>query len=84
MAMSSGKVNSTELVAALINQKDDLVSGILHAQDEIDGSATILLLTQDGSIIAARDKVGRLPAPIGQSEDGCCVSFDSFAYHKLG
>ncbi len=83
MAMSSGKVNSTELVAALINQKDDLVSGILHAQDEIDGSATILILNKD-SIIAARDKVGRLPVLIGQSEDGCCISFESFAYHKLG
>ena len=83
MAMSSGKVNSTELVAALINQKDDLVSGILHAQDEIDGSATILILNKDG-IIAARDKVGRLPVLIGQSEDGCCISFESFAYHKLG
>ena len=83
MAMSSGKVNSTELVAALINQKDDLVSGIRHAQEEIDGSATFLLLDQDG-IIAARDRMGRLPVLIGQSETGCCVSFESFAYHKLG
>ena len=84
MAMSSGKVNSSELVAALINQKDDIVSGILHAQDEIDGSATILILSQDGSILAARDKLGRLPVLIGQNEEGCCVSFESFAYHKLG
>ncbi|MGN1004481.1 MAG: amidophosphoribosyltransferase [Oscillospiraceae bacterium] len=83
MAMSSGKVNSTELVAALINQKNDLVSGIRHAQDEIDGSATILILSQDG-IIAARDALGRLPVLIGQNEEGCCVSFESFAYHKLG
>ena len=83
MAMSSGKVNSTELVAALINQKDDLVSGIRHAQDAIEGSATILLLTKD-SIIAARDKLGRLPVLIGQNAEGCCVSFESFAYQKLG
>jgi len=83
MAMSSGKVNSSELVAALINQKENLVSGILHAQDEIDGSATILILNKDG-IYAARDKMGRLPVLIGQGEDGCCVSFESFAYHKLG
>ena len=83
MAMSSGKVNSTELVAALINQKDDIISGIRHAQDEIDGSATILILSKNG-IIAARDKLGRLPVLIGQNEDGCCVSFESFAYHKLG
>ncbi len=83
MAMSSGKVNSTELAAALINQKDDLVSGILHAQELIDGSLTLLVLTKDG-IIAARDRLGRLPVLIGQNEDGCCVSFESFAYHKLG
>ena len=83
MAQSNGKVNASELIAALINQKDDLVSGILHAQDMIEGSATILLLTPDG-LIAARDKVGRLPILIGQAEDGCCVSFESFAYHKLG
>ena len=83
MAMSSGKVNSSELVAALINQKDDIVSGILHAQEMIDGSLTLLVLTKDG-IIAARDRLGRLPVLIGQNEDGCCVSFESFAYHKLG
>ena len=83
MAMSSGKVNSTELTAALINQADDLISGIRHAQDLIDGSATILILTKD-EIIAARDKLGRLPVLVGQNEEGCCVSFESFAYHKLG
>ena len=83
MAMSSGKVNNTELVAALINQKDDLVSGILHAQDLIQGSATILILTPD-CILAARDKLGRLPVLVGKSEDGHCISFESFAYHKLG
>ena len=83
MAMSSGNVNATELTAALINQKDDLVSGILHAQELIKGSATILILTKDG-IIAARDKMGRLPVLIGQNEHGCCVSFESFAYQKLG
>ena len=84
MAMSSGKVNTTELVAALINQKDDFVSGIKHAQESIDGSLTLLIITQDGQIIAARDKVGRLPVLIGKSDDGFCISFESFAYHKLG
>ena len=83
MAMSSGKVNSTELVAALINQCDDLVSGIRHAQESIDGSCTILILTPE-CILAARDRLGRLPVLIGQDADGCCVSFESFAYHKLG
>ena len=83
MAMSSGAVNATELVAGLINQKDSLVEGIRHAQDVIEGSATILILTGDG-IIAARDRLGRLPVLVGKNEDGCCVSFESFAYHKLG
>ena len=83
MAMSSGKVNTTELTAALINQKDNLVDGIRHAQEVIDGSCTILLLTESG-LIAARDKLGRLPMLVGQNLDGCCVSFESFAYHKLG
>ena len=84
MAMSSGKVNNTELTAALINQKDDLVSGILHAQELIRGSMTLLILTEKGEIYAARDRLGRLPVHIGQNGDGCCVSFESFAYHKLG
>ena len=83
MAQSSGKVNASELTAALINQKNSLVEGIRHAQEVIDGSATILLLTKDG-IIAARDKLGRLPVLVGKNEDGCCVSFESFAYQKLG
>lgn len=83
MAMSSGSVNTTELTAALINQCDDLIAGIHHAQEVIDGSCTILLLTGD-SIIAARDRLGRLPVLVGQNPDGFCVSFESFAYHKLG
>ncbi len=84
MAMSSGKVNSTELVAALINQKDDFVSGIRYAQQKVDGSLTLLIMTRDGGIIAARDAVGRLPVLIGRDAHGHCVSFESFAYHKLG
>ena len=83
MAMSSGKVNASELTAALINQKDSLVEGILHAQEVIDGSMTILLLTKEG-IIAARDALGRLPVLIGKDDEGHCVSFESFAYQKLG
>ena len=83
MAMSSGRVNATELAAALINQKDDLVSGILHAQEMIQGSLTLLILTERGEIIAARDRLGRLPVLIGKNDEGCCVSFESFAYHKL-
>ena len=83
MAMSSGKVNDCELTAALINQKDSLVEGIRYAQQVIDGSSTILILTPDG-IVAARDKLGRLPVLIGQNSEGCCVSFESFACTKIG
>lgn len=83
MAMSSGKVNATELTAALINEKDSIVEGILYAQDMIEGSATIMVMTSD-CIYAARDKLGRLPVLIGKKEDGYCVSFESFAYHKTG
>ena len=83
MAMSSGKVNSTELTAALINRCDNLVDGIKYAQEVIDGSCTILILTGE-CIIAARDKVGRLPVLVGRNLEGCCVSFESFAYHKMG
>ncbi len=83
MVTSSGNVNPTELVAALINMEGDLVSGIRHAQDVIEGSMTILLLTED-SIIPARDRMGRLPVHIGKSDLGYSVSFESFAYHKLG
>ena len=84
MALSSGKVNQTELVAALINQKDNFVDGIRHAQDLIEGSCTLLVMTADGQIIAARDKMGRLPVLVGRDEDGHCIAFESFAYHKLG
>ena len=83
-AMTGGNVNSTELVAALINQKSGFVDGIRFAQNEIEGTASILILRDDGAIIAARDKLGRLPVLIGRGEDGYCVSFESFAYQKFG
>lgn len=83
-AMTGGKINMTELVAALINQKSNFTDGIKFAQDSVDGTLSILILTEYGSLIAARDKVGRLPVAIGKNEDGYCVSFESFAYKKLG
>ena len=82
-AMTGGKINSTELVAALINQRDTFAEGIRFAQESIKGTASILILKDDGHIIAARDRVGRLPVLIGRGEDGYCVSFESFAYKKL-
>ena len=82
--MTGGKVNNTELVAALISQKKTFAEGIEFVQRSIDGTASILILTGDGKIIAARDRLGRLPVHIGKKEDGYCVSFESFAYEKLG
>ena len=82
--MTGGKVNSTDLIAALINQKESLVDGIKFANDVIDGTASVLILKEGGNIIAARDKYGRLPILIGKNDDGYAVSFESFAYQKLG
>lgn len=83
LEMSGGDINATELVAAIINQKEHLVEGIQHAQEIIDGSMTIVLLTPKG-IYAARDKMGRTPVAVGKKEDGYCISFESFAYLNLG
>jgi len=83
-AMTGGKVNSTELVSALINQKQTFVEGIKYAQEKIDGTMSILILRDNGNLIAARDKVGRIPVLIGKRYDGYSVSFESFAYKKLG
>lgn len=83
-AMTGGKVNSTELIAALINQKSNFAEGIAFAQKSIEGTASILILKNDGNLIAARDKVGRIPVLIGKNDDGYAVSFESYAYEKLG
>ena len=83
MEMSHGRINSTELVAALINQKSSLVEGLLYAQERIEGSMTILVLTPKG-IYASRDRYGRTPVVIGKKEDAFCASFESFAFINLG
>ena len=83
-AMTGGKVNSNELVAALISQKSNYTEGIQFAQRVIDGTANILLLTDEGKLIAARDRMGRIPVQIGKNEDGYCASFEEFAFTKLG
>lgn len=83
-AMTGGKVNNTQLLSVLMNHMNSITTGIRYAQDSIDGTASVLMLMDDGSIIAARDKVGRLPIHIGKREDGYAVSFESFAYQKLG
>ncbi len=81
--LSNGEINPTELVAALINQKDNLIDGIRYAQEIIDGSISILVLTKK-SIIAARDPKGRTPIIIGKKPEGFCASFESFAFLNLG
>lgn len=83
-AISGGGVNTTELLAAFINQKSSIVEGITFAQGMIDGTALIVILTENNSIIVSRDKYGRLPVHVGKSEKGFCVSFEDFAYEKLG
>ena len=75
--------NSTELVAALICKKDSFVEGIRYVQSVVEGSMTLLLLTENG-IYAARDLLGRTPVVIGKKENAYCVSFESFAYINLG
>ena len=81
--MSNGEINSTELVAALVNQKDNLIEGIQYALDTIDGSLSMLILTPVG-IYAARDKMGRTPVVLGKKEDARCACFESFSYLNLG
>lgn len=81
--MHGGGINQTELVAAIINQKENFIDGIRYVQEIVDGSISILILTPKG-VYAVRDKIGRTPISIGQKEDGYCASFESFAYLNLG
>ena len=83
-AMSGGKVNSNELISALIDQKSSFAEGIRFAQDLIEGTASILILKDDGHLIAARDKLGRLPIILEKNEDGFCVTFEDYAGEKWG
>lgn len=83
LEMSGGDINATELVAAIINQKENMIDGIKFAQEIIEGSMTILIMTPKG-IFAARDRYGRTPVVIGKKEDGYCATFESFAYLNLG
>ena len=83
-AMTGGRVNTVELVAALIDQKESFAEGIRYAQSVIDGTCSILILKSNGHLIAARDKVGRIPVIVCKGEDGYAVTFESFAAQKLG
>lgn len=83
LEMSGGDVNPTELVASLINQKDNLIDGMQYALEIVEGSISMLLMNHAG-IYAARDKFGRTPVVVGKKEDAFCVSFEDFAYKNLG
>ncbi len=83
LEMSGGDINPTELVAALINQKDTIPEGIRYAQMTVKGSLTLLLMTPEG-IYAARDRYGRTPVSIGRKERAFCACFESFSYLNLG
>ena len=83
MEMSGGMINATELVAALINQQENLIDGIRYAQERIDGSLSLMLMTPKG-IYVARDKWGRTPIFIGKKEDGYIATSESFAFLNLG
>ena len=82
--MSGGKINANELIAALIDQKSSFAEGIRFAQEMVDGTASILILREGGHIIAARDKMGRLPIVIEKKEDAYCATFEDYAGEKLG
>lgn len=83
LEMSGGNINPTELVAVLINRRATIADGIQYAQKLIDGSMSMLIMTQDG-IYAARDRLGRTPVIIGRKEDAYCATFESSAYLNLG
>ncbi len=83
MSMSGGGINNTELVAALVSEGKDIVDGIRIAQERIEGSVTMLVLTKEG-LYAARDKYGRTPLIIGKKDGAYCAASESFAFINLG
>ena len=83
LEMSGGSINPTEMVASLINQQASITEGIRYAQEKVEGSLTLLVLTPEG-IYAARDRMGRTPLVIGEKDGAHCASFESFAYLNLG
>jgi len=83
LEMSGGDINSTELVASIINQKTNIIEGMQYAQELIEGSMTILVMTSKG-IYVSRDKMGRTPVAIGKKDDAYCVAFECFSYLNLG
>lgn len=83
LEMSGGDINPTELIASLINSKDNLIEGISYALEQVEGSVSILLMNEAG-IYAARDKYGRTPIVIGKKDGAFCATFENYAYKHLG
>ena len=83
LEMSGGQINATELIGSLICRKSSIEEGIRYAQEMVDGSLSLLIMTKDG-IYAARDLYGRTPVVIGKKDGAYCVSFENFAYLNLG
>lgn len=80
--MSGGEINPTELVSTLINQESSYEDGIRSAQELIEGSCSMLLLTEDG-IYAARDRLGRTPVILGERDDAYAVTLETCAFPNL-
>ena len=80
---SEGEINQTELIAVLINQESSFDAGIQYAQEMIEGSCSLLLLTNEG-IYAARDKLGRTPVIIGEKDGARAATFETTAFPNLG
>ena len=83
LEMSGGEVNQTELIAAMINQKDNYVDGIINVLRKVKGSISFMLMTKDG-LYLVRDKLGRTPVIIGEKPEGYCATFESSAFLNLG
>lgn len=81
--MSGGGINPSELFATLINENDTFEDGIRHAQEQIEGSCSVLLLTKQG-IYAGRDLLGRTPIIIGSKPDSYAASMETTAFPNLG
>ena len=83
LEMSSGKINATELIAALVNQKDSIVEGLAHVQEVVEGSMSVLIMTKEG-IYCSRDRWGRTPVVIAKKDDAYCATFETSAFMNLG
>jgi amidophosphoribosyltransferase len=81
--MSIGGVNPTELVATLINTQDSFAAGIRYAQERIQGSCSMLVLTETGDLYAARDRYGRTPVILGEKEGAFAVAFETCSFSNL-